>query len=187
MGACSRPRMGAGLQHVNGMLHTISQKAARSCCAQNGLVQRHGYAVSLAAQGRRGWPCAWRWKPFLLPFPFPVIALRSRPMRPAPGRRLKAQAAAPVSELSRHKRGMRPPHLFHVSPPVTSACKPPKRPGLVTFYEAAPKGRTSQKRRTTMATKTTSTTDNNAGCSPCTPEARQRTVFQTQPDRGEES
>lgn len=29
-----------------------------------------------------------------------------------------------------------------------------------------------------MATKTTSTTDNNAGCSPCTPEAHQRTVFQ---------
>lgn len=29
-----------------------------------------------------------------------------------------------------------------------------------------------------MATKTTSTTDNNAGCSPCTPEAHQRAVFQ---------
>ncbi len=29
-----------------------------------------------------------------------------------------------------------------------------------------------------MATKTTSTTDNNAGCSPCTPEAHQRSVLQ---------
>ena len=32
-----------------------------------------------------------------------------------------------------------------------------------------------------MAIKTTSTTDNNAGCSPCTPEAHQRTDFQNQP------
>ena len=42
----------------NGMRNTISQKTARSCCAQNGFVQHHGYAVALAAQGRRGWPCA---------------------------------------------------------------------------------------------------------------------------------
>lgn len=31
-----------------------------------------------------------------------------------------------------------------------------------------------------MATKTTSTTDNSAGCSPCTPEAHQRSVFHNQ-------
>jgi len=30
-----------------------------------------------------------------------------------------------------------------------------------------------------MATKTTDTTDNSAGCSPCTPEAHQRSVFET--------
>ncbi|MHB1621351.1 MAG: hypothetical protein ACYCTY_15490 [Sulfuricella sp.] len=37
-----------------------------------------------------------------------------------------------------------------------------------------------------MATKTTSTTDNNAGCSPCTPEAHQRAVFHNQAGGKEE-
>lgn len=72
------------------------------------------------------------------------------------------------------------------NPVCHASLQPPKRPALSTLFEAAPKGRTSQKRRTTMATKTNSTT-NDAGCSPCTPEAHQRTVFQTQPDRGERS
>ncbi len=34
-----------------------------------------------------------------------------------------------------------------------------------------------------MATKTTSTTDNNAGYSPCTPEAHQRSVFRNQEEK----
>lgn len=78
--------------------------------------------------------------------------------------------------------GKRPPGSGIPRPrnPVCHASlQPPKRPTLSTPYEAAPKGRTSQKRRTTMATKTTSTT-NDAGCSPCTPEALKRAVFKNQ-------
>lgn len=54
----SRPFGLQSLPHVNGMCNTISQNSARSCCTQSGLVQRRGFAVALAAQGRRGWPCA---------------------------------------------------------------------------------------------------------------------------------
>lgn len=39
-------------RNYNGMLNTISQKAARSCCAQERFCQRHGDAVTLAAPGR---------------------------------------------------------------------------------------------------------------------------------------
>ena len=150
--------------------------------------QRHGFAVSLAAPGRRGWPCA-----VALEAVFVAVHLFCDcPSEPPSASRAGQAVKSASSRASRRgfrgisSPGKRPPGSGIPRPrnPVCHASlQPPERPALATLFEAAPKGRTSQKRRTTMATKTTSTTDNNAGCSPCTPEAHQRTVFQTQPDR----
>ena len=72
-------------------------------------------------------PAPWCRKPFLSPFPFPMIALQSRPVRPGLGRRLKAQAVAPdggAFAAYPHRAKGRPVPVFHdpETPSVTPAC-----------------------------------------------------------------
>lgn len=167
------------------MCSTISQNAARSCCAPERFRQRHGGAVALAAQGRRDWPCA-----VALETIFVAVRLSCDcPSEPPSASRDGQSVKSAICRASRRgfrgisSPGKRPPGSGIPRPrnPVCHASlQPPERPALATLFEAAPKGRTSRKRRTTMATKTTSTTDNSAGCSPCTPEAHQRSVFHNQ-------
>lgn len=109
------------------MCSTISQNAARSCRTPSGFVQRHGFAVSLAAPGRRGWPCA-----VALEAVFVAVHLFCDcPSEPPSASRAGQAVKSANSRASRRGfRGIsspgkkRPVPVFHdpETPPVTPAC-----------------------------------------------------------------
>ena len=155
------------------------------------LVQRH-----TLREWREAWPakCAGRavvLETVSVVVPLSSIALRSRPSLLSRSRAAGLDRSlrslhqlAPAGQRS-GINGLRPPAApdfipFAGLPRLSLLVAPARNPAralrgapCAALFEAAPKGRTIEKRRTDMTTKTTNTT-NDAGVPPAPPEAHQR-------------
>jgi hypothetical protein len=101
------------------------------------------------------------------------------PSEPPPALgKMPAPVVRQPAALSRHKRPPEKPACIYSTFAETPVCHTPVTflsPAWAPSGEAAPKGRTKQERRQHMQDINHPTTDD-AGCSPCTPEAHQRSV-----------